>query len=308
MNDFLNFLNTAELEALTKIPGISRPLAGELIAARPFDAAEDCLKVRGMGKNLLARMQAAFEAEESAALPKESQPEESRAMVAVTPQQQENPAQSPAAPASTFWERLGKAALNFFRALLRLVLTLAFLGAIGAALYFGLPYLRQNFIVPVEKNTAEIQSLKTQVAGLQSQVDALSARADEIEKNIAAQTERIDQLDKMQAALEKEMTAQNNSALLALQREMKFTRAAETLARARLYLSQSNFGLAETDVKSARNLLAELSADAPQNQSAALGAILARLDLALENLPALPVIAADDVDIAWELMMQGLPE
>jgi hypothetical protein len=33
-----------------------------------------------------------------------------------------------------------------------------------------------------------------------------------------------------------------------------------------------------------------------------------RLDLALGNLPAFPVIAADDVDIAWQLMMIGLPE
>ena len=33
-----------------------------------------------------------------------------------------------------------------------------------------------------------------------------------------------------------------------------------------------------------------------------------RLDMAMGNLPAFPVIAADDVDIAWQLMMMGLPE
>src|SRR6185503_16639625 len=61
MSAFLDFLNTADIDALTRVPGINRPLAEELIAARPFDTVEDCLKVRGMGKNLLARVQSAFE-------------------------------------------------------------------------------------------------------------------------------------------------------------------------------------------------------------------------------------------------------
>ena len=73
MSDFLNFLNTAEFDTLTKIPGITRPIAGNIIAARPFDSVEDCLHVRGMGKSLLARMQSNFEAGENAS--------ESRAMI-----------------------------------------------------------------------------------------------------------------------------------------------------------------------------------------------------------------------------------
>ena len=64
MSDFLNFLNTAELEALTKTHGITRVIAGNIIAARPFDSVEDCLNVHGMGKNLLARLQSNFEAGE----------------------------------------------------------------------------------------------------------------------------------------------------------------------------------------------------------------------------------------------------
>ena len=75
MSDFLNFLNTADLDTLTKIPGITRPIAGNIIAARHFESVDDCLKVRGMGKNLLARMQSAFEAGKN--------PSESRAMITV---------------------------------------------------------------------------------------------------------------------------------------------------------------------------------------------------------------------------------
>jgi len=39
-----------------------------------------------------------------------------------------------------------------------------------------------------------------------------------------------------------------------------------------------------------------------------LNQIIIRLDLALGNMPVFPVIAVDDVDIAWQLMMMGLPE
>jgi len=311
MSDFLNFLNTAELEALTKAPGISRPLAGSIIAARPFDTVEDCLKVRGMGKNLLARLESFYAAGESAA-PVETQPEEeSRALVTVeqTPVEKIQPApEPPTAVQPSFLMRLWKAFLNFLWALFRLVVTVAFIGAIGMALYLGLPYLNDKLIVPVEKNTANIRDLEAQVKDLQLQLDQTNSRVDSIEKTIATQSASIAKLEELQATLEKEMTTQNNSVMVALKREIMFTRAIETLARARLYLSQSNFGLAKQDVQSARDILAELKTGAPEYQLAALDAIISRLDLALGNLPAFPVIAADDVDIAWELMMMGLPE
>jgi cell division protein FtsB len=193
-------------------------------------------------------------------------------------------------------------------ALLRLILTVAFIASVGALIYFGLPYLNEKLIVPVEKNTANIRNLESQVADLQSQLDQMNMRVGVIEKTIESQTASIAKLEEMQAALEKEITVQNNSMMIALKREIIFTRAIETLSRARLYLSQSNFGLAKQDVQSARELLAALKTDAPEYQLSALDTILARLDLALGNLPAFPVIAAADVDIAWDLMMRGLPE
>ena len=81
MGDFLNFLNTADTDTLTRVPGINRTLAEELIAARPFEVVEDSLKVRGMGKNLLARIQSAFE-ERKVEL-------ENRSMVPVEPAREE---------------------------------------------------------------------------------------------------------------------------------------------------------------------------------------------------------------------------
>jgi len=117
MSDFLNFLNTAEFDALTKTPGITRVIAGNIIAARPFDSVEDCLNVHGMGKNLLARMQSAFEAGVN--------PSESRAMITVEEDavpasiEVSRPAQESAREVKpSFWSRLGQAFLAFLRAFL----------------------------------------------------------------------------------------------------------------------------------------------------------------------------------------------
>ncbi len=314
MSDFLDFLNTADIDTLTKIPGITRSLAEDLIAARPFEFVEDCLKVRGMGKQLLARVQSAFEAgkndsENHALVPVEEE-------AAPAPIEKSRPVQEFAREANPpFLSRLGQVLLAFIRALLRLILMALVIGGISAALYFGLPYLNRTFIAPVERNAARINELEDKIAALQTQLNEMEARAGEldarlgaIETTIEAHTVSIAKLEAMQVALEQETEAQTNSVMIVLRREIILTRAIETLARARLYLSQSNFGLAKDDVQSARSILAELSVDAPPYQVDALNQIIVRLDFALSNLPAFPVIAVDDVDIAWQLLMMGLPE
>ena len=306
MSDFLNFLNTADLDTLTKISGISRPVAENIIAARPFDFIEDCLKVRGVGKNMLTRMMSAYEAGEN--------DPESRAIIQVEEDampaliEKSQPAQESVKEEPSFLSRLGQAFVNFLRALLRLVILLIFIAGVGALIYYGMPFINETFIVPVERNTAQIHEIETRMAALQTQLDEMNTRVDTIEQSIDAHTAAIEKLDEMQSTLENETVTQSNSVMIALKREIMFTRTIETLSRARLFLSQSNFGSAKTDVQSARDILAELLIDAPPYQLDALKQIIMRLDLALGNLPAFPVIAVDDVDIAWQLMIMGLPE
>jgi len=302
MNDFLDFLNTADLEAFAKIPGVTRFIADDLVAARPFASAEDCLTVAGMDKELLARMQSAFESggsalgnSDSLSVKKESPP----ALVEKKSTGETKP---------SFSSRFGQAFLNFLQALLKLIATLALIGSVGAAIYFGAPFINKKFIAPVEQNAANVRNLEKEIATLQTQLKETRARVGALEKTIEAQTAHIAQLEAMQATLEKESVAQSNSVMIELKREIMLTRAIETLARARLYLSQSNFGMAKQDVQSTRDILAQLASDAPAHQTDALKQIVARLDLALGNLPAFPVIAVDDIDVAWQLMMMETPE
>jgi hypothetical protein len=297
MSDFLNYLNTASLDALVKIPGITQTIAENIIAARPFASVDDCLNVYGVGKNLLARMQSNFEAEEK--------PSESRALIQVeeeappTYAKLDQPAKdSVKADGDSFLSRLGKAFLVFVRAFFRLIALALVIGGIGAALYYGLPYINQKVLVPIEKNSAQIKQVETEVQSMQTQLNKTNSRVDALEKSVESYSASLTKLDEIQAALENKIQASQDKTLLQLKQEVMFTRALDMLGRARLYLSQSNFGLAREDVNAARETLAELND--PANEEA-----IKRLDMVLGNLPAFPVVASGDLEIAWQILISG---
>jgi len=300
MSDFLNYLNTADLNTLTKTPGITHPIAESIIAARPFNSVDDCTNVRGMGKNLLMRIQSTFEAGENAP--------ESRAIIQVdeeaapAPLELSQPPKESAKAEDSFLSRLGRALLVFIRALFRLIAIALVIGGIGAGFYYGLPYINQKVIVPIEKNSVQINKLTSEVEALQTQLDETNGRIDALEKSIEAHSASLTKLDEIQATLESEIQTSQSETLLQLKQEVMFTRALDMLGRARLYLAQSNFGLAREDVNSARDLLAALQAE---TKDEARGQAIARLDLALGNLPAFPVVATGDLEIAWQILMSG---
>lgn len=314
MSDFLTFLNSADAETLTKTPGISPTLAESIIAGRPFENVEECLKVRGMGKALLARLQSTFEAEgqvsEERAL--QTVEEEARPPIVVT-----SPpvSESASSRGPSFGSRVGALFLSLFRGLIRLLALVIIFGAIAALVYYGAPAIRSYLTGPVEQNRVEIaqlqselQTMQDQVTELQTQLSETSGRLDALEQSIAGHTASLAKLEEMQALLEQNMQEGDAKISAELEREILLTRSIEYLSRARLYLSQSNFGLARDDVQAARDLLAEVQSSEPNYKPDAISQVLMRLDLALGNLPAFPVIAVSDVDIALELLLSGLPE
>ncbi|MBL8063413.1 MAG: helix-hairpin-helix domain-containing protein, partial [Anaerolineales bacterium] len=300
MTDFLNFLNTADLDTLTQVNGVTRQIAGNLIAARPFNSVEECLQVKGMGKTLLAKLQTHAEALEIGLGSRAMVPVQEEAMPALmekTPPAQESPKEQ-----DSFFKRLGRAFLYFLRALVRLIMLAILIVSVGALFYFGLPYIQDTFIAPVERNTEQIQNLEDKVAILQSQVEDLSARVGAMEDSVEAHSESIGKLEEMQATLEAQLEENNDKVLVELKHEVMFTRALDILARARLYLAQSNFGLAKLDVQTARALLAELQAETDDD---ILAQAITRLDMALGNLPDFPVVASGDLEIAWQILISG---
>lgn len=319
MSSFLKFLNTADEEELRKLPGIGAALAKNIASARPFSTDDDVFRVKGLDEKLLVKLQTAYFERFQAA----SELTGTSAGPALVPAIEERP---PAAGGRGgdlggppgFWRRLGRAFTNLVRIFIWLVVILGVLGGIGAAGYYGVPYLYGRFVRPVELNAVRIQEVATQqaadlattgaeVSELRGRLTSLETRVGAVEATIAEHSAAIGQLEQMQAALDQAMTELRTELLTDLDYRVKLTRAIELLSRGRLYLTQSNFGLARQDVLSARNLLGELQAVAPSEQLGSLGAVIARLDLALGNLPGYPVIAADDLEIAWQVLIDGLP-
>jgi TolA-binding protein len=211
------------------------------------------------------------------------------------------------------------------RFLVRVVLAVVVLSLLVLALYFGLPLLNQRYVVPVEQNTSDLAQMQSRqeqtqkdLSDLQASVQSLERiqnqqdgsltkldeRLSEIESDVAARTQSLEALEQVQSELE----AQNEAASEELERQIHLLKSMELLSRARLFMYQSNFGLARQDVHIARDLLATVQADAPAPLDAELEAVILRLDMTIANLPDFPVAASDDLDIAWQILLSGIPE
>jgi chaperonin cofactor prefoldin len=134
-------------------------------------------------------------------------------------------------------------------------------------------------------------------------------------------TNRLATLDVQSANLQQAIDSTNNNLsymatavqsdnlpVAVLRRELQIVKAMEYLTRARISLIANNLGSAQTDIQAAHDLLTALESLVPDYQTSALQAIISRLDLALGNLPKSPVLASDDLEIAWQLLQKGLPE
>jgi hypothetical protein len=217
----------------------------------------------------------------------------------------------------------GQRVRGFFGFLLRLVLVLIVLGVIAVGLSYTLPRLYQKYIQPVQENTAQLAQLKTRltqneiaIADLQVKLEAaqstqtqqaqslsdLAGKVQKIEEQIAAHTQTLAALEQMQSTLQ----AQTDATDAEVARQIKLLKAMELLSRARLFMYQSNFGLARQDAQAARDLLATVQPTADFTDD--LAEVIHRLDLTLSNLPGFPVAASDDLDIAWQILLGGLPE
>jgi hypothetical protein len=244
--------------------------------------------------------------------------------MAVVPVKEPEPEPVFAPPPVQAGPGLGERLRVFFNFLARLLLILIILGLFGVGVYLSLPLLYQKYVLPVRENTSQLQQLSDQqfqseqaVADLQTRLSALEAeqarqsesfteldkRLGKVETEIAARTESLEALEQMQATLQ----SQSEATSADLRQQINLLKGMELLSRARLFMYQSNFGLARQDVQSARDLLVTIQPDAPDSFADDLSAVILRLDLVLSNLPDFPVAASDDLDIAWQILIGGVP-
>jgi hypothetical protein len=206
--------------------------------------------------------------------------------------------------------------------LLRLILVLILLAGISVGVAYLLPMLYQKYIQPVNVNTTRLEQLGNQLStheasleGLQTSVSSMQTEQVQQNQAVSSMDDRLQELNdqvtlhtRSLESLEK-IANQAREDNLELSRELtdqiNLLKSMELLSRARLFLYQSNFGLARQDVQAAQNLLKMIQADSPGNLGFDLQEVIHRLDLALANLPTFPVAASDDLDIAWQILISG---
>jgi hypothetical protein len=168
-----------------------------------------------------------------------------------------------------------------------------------------------------------LAALERQRAAADETLSELQNNTAAVEKAVQDQTARLKELDTLRAELDGSTSMSSYVAtevmgmrftqtaaeepLAGLRRDLAVLQSMELLNRSRLYMLQANFGIAAEDARAARQALDALRGQVPDYQEAALEQWIARIDLALSGLPASPVTAADDLEIAWRMMSAGLP-
>ncbi len=136
-----------------------------------------------------------------------------------------------------------------------------------------------------------LEDYDANLEGLQSEVDKLSQSAEANSAEIQVLGEKLHTQD----------------TLFTLRNELELLKAMELITRARVSIGQNNIGLAQDDLRAARELLTALGAEVLEYQATALADIILRLEMAEQNLVEAPDLVDQDLEVAWQLLLPGLP-
>lgn len=128
---------------------------------------------------------------------------------------------------------------------------------------------------------------------LAGQLEGISVRLAEMNAQLHSQEDRLDEIEAEQQAF----VDSARSAFASVQ----LLRAMELTTRAQFWILQGELELAARSVEAARDGLIMAGGE----DEAAFRAILVRLELALEELEERPQLAANDLEIAWQLMVEA---
>ncbi len=163
----------------------------------------------------------------------------------------------------------------------------------------GLDAARQAGEQALAKRDARILELSQSLDDVRSSLSGLEAQLSTLEALQAGTNSAVD-------GLAAQLQVQDLP-LVSLRNELQIVKSMEYLTRCRLFLSENNLGLAAAELSAARALLLDLQQQAPAHQKSAIDVILRRLQMAAGNLPASPILATEDLEIAWQLLQVGLP-
>jgi septal ring factor EnvC (AmiA/AmiB activator) len=151
----------------------------------------------------------------------------------------------------------------------------------------------------LEDYAASLAALEDKLAAYQSDLEDIQTEVNTLSRTLAGNQSDIEDL---RARLDAREPAQ------ILRQELELLKVMELITRVRVSIGDQNYGLAEDDLEAAQELLLTLGLDLPTEQAAYLETIAARLGQAAENLIRAPSLVNQDLEVAWQFLLQGLPQ
>jgi DNA repair exonuclease SbcCD ATPase subunit len=234
-------------------------------------------------------------------------------------------------------------ASRLFRFLIRLFFVVLLGAAIGIGAYYGVPALYRNFIEPIQTNSSKIVALEealesdaveirekfsgfssdiSQIEGtlaeqredlatLQSQAEGLGSKIEDLHSELDAVQSIFEQLqtteDKLEALdgrlgnLEAAFEEEEEPPIDNLQKQIQLLRVMELVTRSRYWMIQNNLGMVTEDLLDAKEILESL--DVKTMDEELLESLIQRIDQVLFEIPLSPIIAGDDLEIVWQLLL-----
>jgi hypothetical protein len=182
----------------------------------------------------------------------------------------------------------------------------------------SVPAERALLLARLDDLQARLNQLETARVSSGSDLAAVQGDIDALRRDVDASALALKKLDTIESELNsfssmgsynatQVMDLKNNlqapgGDLNSLRREVARLKALNLLTRAQVHLDQNNFGMAREDALLARAVLLDLRSTSPDTDLAQIDEWIARLNLALGNLPNFPVVAAGDLEQAYQLL------
>jgi uncharacterized coiled-coil protein SlyX len=152
-------------------------------------------------------------------------------------------------------------------------------------------------LAALEARVERLRSVQDEHADDVSELALLPDDVSQVELTILGLADRVDELEAELAAL--------GIPAHQLQYQLQLVRTMSLLTRARVSLIHDNLGLASEDISAAVDVLNAMIEQGTPEEIDTLESIVRRLELALDDLRQSPVIAADELEIAWKLLIEA---
>jgi hypothetical protein len=150
------------------------------------------------------------------------------------------------------------------------------------------------------------------IAELTAKVAVIDVAVIELEegaKNIVTMEGRLDRVDDVLQEFGSDLEGfsveleETDTPSAKLSRQLQLIKAMELITRARFWFLQDNQGKAREDIQSAKEVVELVLTDGAESEVEVLAGIVERLDQALLAIELTPIVAADDLEIVWQLLI-----